>query len=89
MVKIHLPGDLGSNLGSGRYPGEGNGNPAQYSCWGIPWTEVPGGRGEDSQSQRAAHELATKHAHTHQQVGSEIISKQVLPIFHFLSFPFG
>ena len=33
--------------------------------------------------------LATKHAHTHQQVGSQMISKQVLPIFHFLSFPFG
>jgi len=25
-------GDLGSILGSGRSPGEGNGNPLQYSC---------------------------------------------------------
>ena len=25
-------GDLGSNPGSGRSPGEGNGNPLQYSC---------------------------------------------------------
>ena len=25
-------GDLGSIPGSGRYPGEGNGNPLQYSC---------------------------------------------------------
>ena len=25
-------GDLGSIPGSGRYPGEGNGNPHQYSC---------------------------------------------------------
>ena len=25
-------GDLGSNLGSGRSPGEGNGYPLQYSC---------------------------------------------------------
>ena len=25
-------GDLGSVSGSGRYPGEGNGNPLQYSC---------------------------------------------------------
>ena len=25
-------GDLGSILGSGRPPGEGNGNPLQYSC---------------------------------------------------------
>jgi len=28
--------------GSGRSPGEGNGNPLQYSCLGIPWTEEPG-----------------------------------------------
>ena len=25
-------GDSGSNPGSGRFPGEGNGNPLQYSC---------------------------------------------------------
>ena len=36
-------GDVGLILGSGRYPGEGNGNPLQYSCWKIPWTEEPGG----------------------------------------------
>ena len=29
--------------GWGRHPGEGNGNPLQYSCWRIPWTEEPGG----------------------------------------------
>ena len=29
-------GDLGSILGSGRSPGEGNGNPLQYSCLGNP-----------------------------------------------------
>ena len=23
--------------------GEGSGNPLQYSCWKIPWTEEPGG----------------------------------------------
>ena len=34
MVK-NLPanvGDPGSNPGSGRFPGEGHGNPLQYSC---------------------------------------------------------
>ena len=36
-------GDSGSIPGSGRSPGEGNGNPLQYSCLGIPWTEKPGG----------------------------------------------
>ena len=35
-------GDLGSIPGSGRSPGEGNGNPFQYSCLGEPpWTEEP------------------------------------------------
>ena len=28
--------DLGSILGLGRSPGEGNGNPLQYSCLGNP-----------------------------------------------------
>ena len=28
--------DVGSVLGSGRSPGEGNGNPLQYSCLGNP-----------------------------------------------------
>ena len=40
--------DLGSIPGSGRSPGEGNGNPLQYSCLGNPtvggawWATVPG-----------------------------------------------
>ena len=33
-------GDTGSIFGSGRSPGEGNGNPLQYSCaWEITRTE--------------------------------------------------
>ena len=31
--------DTGSILGSGRSPGEGNGNPFQYSFWEILWIE--------------------------------------------------
>ena len=45
MVK-NLPanaGDMGLILGLGRSPGEGNGNPLQYSCLGNPWTERPSG----------------------------------------------
>ena len=34
--------DLGSIPGSGRYPGEGNGNPLSILAWRIPWTEEPG-----------------------------------------------
>jgi len=36
-------GDLGSIPGLGRSPEERNGNPLQYSCLRIPWTEEPGG----------------------------------------------
>ena len=41
-------GDLGSTPGSGRSPGEGNGNPLQYSCLENPtdrgawWATVHG-----------------------------------------------
>ena len=33
---------VGSIPGLGRSSGEGNGNPLQYSCQKIPWTEEPG-----------------------------------------------
>ena len=39
-------GDAGNSgwiPGWGRSPGEGNGNPLQYSCLEYPWTEEPGG----------------------------------------------
>ena len=36
-------GVVGWILESGRPPGKGNGNPLQYACWEIPWTEEPGG----------------------------------------------
>ena len=35
-------GNMGSIPGLGRSPGEGSGNPLQYSAWEIPWTEEPG-----------------------------------------------
>ena len=36
-------GDTGLISGLGRSPGEGNGNPFQYSYLEIPWIEEPGG----------------------------------------------
>ena len=51
---------MGSIPGSGRSPGEGNGNPVQFSCLGNPvdrgaWrATVPG-------VTRVGHNLATKH----------------------------
>jgi len=35
-VSAHNAGDLGLIPGSGRSPGEGNGNPLQYSCLENP-----------------------------------------------------
>ena len=35
-ASVHNVGDLGSIPGSGRFPGEGNGNPLQYSCLENP-----------------------------------------------------
>ena len=38
-----IAGGGGLIPGLGRSPGGGHGNPLQYSCWRIPWTEEPGG----------------------------------------------
>ena len=35
-ASVYNAGDLGSVPGSGRFPGEGNGNPLQYSCLENP-----------------------------------------------------
>ena len=51
-------GDLGSIPGSGRSPGEGNGNPFQYSCLENPMTEEPGGIPSKG-LQRVGHDRAT------------------------------
>jgi len=50
-------GDPCSIPGLGRSPGEGNGNPFQYSCWRIPWTEESG-RLQCTGSQRVGHNWA-------------------------------
>ena len=45
-------------------PGEGNGNPVQYSCLKkkIPWTEEPGGP-QFMGLQRVGRDQVTEHAH--------------------------
>ena len=42
-LKVGDVRDADSTPGSGRSPGGGNGNPPQYSCLEIPWTEDPVG----------------------------------------------
>ena len=54
----HLPTivrDLSSIPGSGRSPGEGNGNPLQYFCLENPRMEEPG-RLQSLGSQRVGHD---------------------------------
>ena len=48
-------GDPGSIPWSGRSPGEGNGNPLQYSCLENSWMEKPG-RLQSMGSQRVGHD---------------------------------
>ena len=63
MASMGFPGDIrdkGSIPGSGRSPGEGNGNSLQYSCLGNPmdrgawWATVHG------ITKRVGQDLATK-----------------------------
>ena len=65
-MNVYLPipyntGDLGSIPGSGRSPGEGNGNPLQYSCLENPRMEEPGGL-QSMGSQRVGHGVAKSRA---------------------------
>ena len=53
-------GDPGSIPGSGRSPGEGNGNDSSILAWKIPWTGEPG-RLKSMGLQRAEHDLVTEH----------------------------
>ena len=51
------PGDRGSISGLGRSPGEGHGNPLEYTRLENPWTEEPGsyspwGRKESDMTER-------------------------------------
>ena len=58
----NLPASAGSTgviPGSRRSPGEGHGNPLQYSCLKNPWTEEPGGL-QSLRSKRVGHDLAAK-----------------------------
>ena len=61
----HHTGHLGPFSGLGRSPGEGNGNPLQYSCLEIPMDrgalQAMGSMG----SQKLRHYLLIEHTYTH------------------------
>ena len=52
-------GDVGSIPGSGRSPGEVNGNPPSIFTWEIPWTEESGGLSPCG-CKRAGHDLVSE-----------------------------
>ena len=60
--------------GVGRCPGYRHGNPLQYSCWKVPWTEEPSGL-QSIGSQRVRHDWSGL-ACTHPFLGSS----QVVPV---------
>ena len=55
-------GDAGLIPVSGRSPGEENGNPLQYSCLEIPWTEEVGGLQSMGVTKRVRRDGWTKQA---------------------------
>ena len=57
-------GDKSLTLGSGRFPGEGNGNPLQYSCLEESHGPRSLGGPRSTGLQRVGHHEATKHACT-------------------------
>ena len=80
LVVKNLPSYVGnlramdSIPGVGRCPGERHGNPLQYSCWKVPWTEEPSGL-QSIGSQRVRHNWSGL-ACTHPFLGSS----QVVPV---------
>ena len=74
--------DVGSILGSGRPPGEGNGNPLQYSCLESfmdrgAW-QATVHRVTESRTRLKVHAHIHRHTHTHTHI------KYTLPTYNFL-----
>ena len=67
MVKKILAGDLGLILGSGRSPGEGNGNPLQYSCLENPMDTRSLANCSPWGCKRVGQDLVTTQQHWHFQ----------------------
>ena len=77
-------GDSGLISESERSPGEGNGNPLQYSSWRTSWTEAPGGP-QSMRSQRARHGWVTKQQ---QQIRKSGRKSSIQALFQYSCFLF-
>ena len=85
-------GDLGSISVSGRFPGEGNGNPLQYIAWKIPWMGEPD-RLQSMGSQRVGHNWATSLLHKFSSISGAgfcfcLITALLIYNLHTLIHPF-
>ena len=83
-------GDLGSIPGSGRSPGEGNGNPLQYSCLENPmdggawWATVHGVTKSQTQLSEFTHSLTQEKCKRNKAVTQSVSTATELTAFPFL-----
>ena len=79
-------GDLGSISGLGRFPGERNGNPLQYSCLGNPmdkgawWGFSPRGCKESDMTYRLNHNTSSKLIHVVADVRIPFLTEAEFPL---------
>ena len=60
IMNLSTNTDVGSIPGLGRYPGQENGNPIQYSCLRNPMNRRAWQAKQSMGTQRAGHDLAAK-----------------------------
>ena len=75
---VYNAGDLVSTPGSGRFPGEGNGNPLQYSC--LENSMEDPGRLQSMESQRVGHDRVTNTNTANKASGSDGIPAELFQI---------
>ena len=82
VVKNPPAGFMGSFPGLGRSPGEGNGNPLQYSCLENSmergaWWVIVHGVAESDMIEHASHMYTHTHTHTHTHRGGQLGSDHI------------
>ena len=75
-------GDTGLIPELGRSPGEGNGNPLQYSCLETPWTVEPGGLESMGLQELDVtywlnHHCVYTHTHTHTHTQASLVAQMI------------